>query len=351
MKQQLRYGTIINLSVLSLLLNIHSKAYGTQKQVESNSPATTIKQWQSRPRQSLFVGNQQDRAVSQLNNSPAIITKIELRSTASAGIEIVVNTANGETLQGITSTEKNNLIIDIPNAQLQLSEPRFVRQNPVEGISTVTATALSGNRVRVIISGVEGTPTGEIVRTAQGLNIAVISPIPLANTDTPPDQVIDIIVTAQKQPERLQDVPISLTNLSQQEIEDAKIDSFRDVAANTPNFFTTVSDRAFNFQTIRGLGNANFLSRDSISFFIDDVPYENVHQLLPGALFDLERVEVLRGPQSTLYGRNSQAGVVNVISRPPTDSLEFTLGASYGDFNERQVQFSVSDAVVILNPI
>jgi iron complex outermembrane receptor protein len=94
------------------------------------------------------------------------------------------------------------------------------------------------------------------------------------------------------------------------------------------------------------LGNANFLSRDSISFFIDDVPYENVHQLLPGALFDLERVEVLRGPQSTLYGRNSQAGVVNIISRQPTNSPEITLGASYGNFNQRQLEFSASDAVI-----
>lgn len=231
------------------------------------------------------------------------------------------------------------------NATLQLPESRFIQLNPIAGISEVRAIALTKNRVRVTISGVEGTPTGNVFKNARGLTISATPPTPVADTN-PPDRVINVIVTAQKQPEKPQDVPISLTTLDRQEIENAKIDSLRDVAANTPNFFTTVGDRAFNFQTIRGLGNANFLSRDSISFFIDDVPYENVHQFLPGALFDLERVEVLRGPQSTLYGRNSQAGVVNVISRQPTNSPEITLGGSYGNFNQRQLEFSASDAVI-----
>ncbi|MEN9517984.1 MAG: hypothetical protein RLZZ381_572 [Cyanobacteriota bacterium] len=326
MKQQLRNGIVFNVLVLLVLVNVRSQAYGTER-VEP-IPATTVKQWQS-----------------QLNNSITNVTKIELRATTSAGIEIVLNTDTSKTLKAVRSTYGNDLIIDIPNARLQLPEPEFVRQNPLQGISEVKAIALSENRIRVIISGVDGIPTGETVRTARGLTISATPPEPVADT-AEPDQVINIIVTAQKQPEKPQDIPISLTTLSQAEIEDGKIDSFRDVAANTPNFFTTVSDRAFNSQTIRGLGNANFLSRDSISFFIDDVPYENVHQLLPGALFDTERVEVLRGPQSTLYGRNSQAGVVNVISRPPTNSPEITFGASYGNFNQRQLEFSASDAVI-----
>ena len=323
MKQQLRTGIVLNL--LLVLGNFNDLAYGTEYPIELGLPATTVREWKA-----------------QINNYLAIVTQIEVRSTID-GVDIILITADGEQLQGITSIEGNNLIIDIPNAQLDLPEKEFRQENPVKGIASITVTTSGVNNLRVMVTGMKGTPVGEAITTPQGITISLIPTVPLAET---PDQVIDIIVTAQKQPEKLQDVPISVTTFSQQEIEDARIDSFRDVAANTPNFFTTVGDRAFNFQTIRGLGNANFLSRDSISFFIDDVPYENVHQLLQGALFDLERVEVLRGPQSTLYGRNSQAGVINVISRQPTDFLEFTLGASYGDFNERQVQFSVSDAII-----
>jgi iron complex outermembrane recepter protein len=327
-KQQLRVGIVLNLLVLSILGIFDSLAYGTEYRVEPELGATTVAEWRS-----------------QLGNFPVEITGIEVISTTK-GIEIVLDTSNGEILRGITSTKGNNLVIDIPNARLKLPEANFVRKNPAEGISAVTTTALGKNKIRVVVAGIKGTPIGETVRTPQGLTIAVTTPASGADTAAPPDQVIDIIVTAQKQPEKIQDVPISLTTLSQAEIEDGKIDSFRDVAANTPNFFTTVSDRAFNFQTIRGLGNANFLVRDSISFFIDDVPYDNVHQFLPGALFDTERIEVLRGPQSTLYGRNSQAGVINVISRQPTNSPEITLGASYGNFNQRQLEFSASDAVI-----
>lgn len=331
MKQQLGKGLVFNVSVLLVWINICSQAYGTErteKRVEF-LPATTVKQWQS-----------------QLNNSVAIITNVVVESN-SQEIKLILKTADGQQLRWVSLPEGNNLIVDIANAKLQLPEPEFIRQNPIEGISKVKVFARRGNQIRVIISGVKDAPRGEIATTTQSLNINAKSPVSLTET-TPPeeDEVIDIIVTAQKKPEQPQDVPISLTTLSQQEIEDGKIDSFRDVAANTPNFFTTVSDRAFNFQSIRGISNGNYLVRDTIGFYIDDVPYENVHQFLPGALFDLERVEVLRGSQSTLYGRNSQAGVVNVISRPPSNSPEIRLGASYGNFNQRQVELSLSDAVI-----
>ncbi|MFM2315302.1 MAG: hypothetical protein RLZZ04_4578, partial [Cyanobacteriota bacterium] len=309
MKQQLRAGIVLNLSILSILGIFDSSASGTEYQVEPELGATTIQEWRL---------GKAHASRSQLANFPVEITGIEVRSTTK-GIEIVLKTANGEILRGIISTQGNNLAIDLPNARLKLPEDRFVRQNPAEGISAITTTALGKNKIRVIVAGIKGTPRGETIRTSQGLTISVTPPASVADTAAPPDQVINIIVTAQKQPEKLQDVPISLTTLSQEDIKDARINSFRDVTANT---------------------------RDSISFFIDDVPYENVHQLLPGALFDLERVEVLRGPQSTLYGRNSAAGVVNVISRKPTNSPEITLDASYGNFNERQLQFSASDAVI-----
>ena len=93
------------------------------------------------------------------------------------------------------------------------------------------------------------------------------------------------------------------------------------------------------------MGNSNFLSRDAVGFYVDDVPFDN-GSFLDLNLIDLERVEILRGPQSTLYGRNSQAGVVNIISRPPTNQPEFRSSASYGNYNYRNLQLSLSDAII-----
>lgn len=79
---------------------------------------------------------------------------------------------------------------------------------------------------------------------------------------------------------------------------------------------------------------------------MDDVPIEYFHQFFPGDLFDIEQVEILRGPQNTLYGRNSIAGAVNITSRPPSEVLETQLGLEYGTYNQRRIQASISDTLI-----
>lgn len=160
------------------------------------------------------------------------------------------------------------------------------------------------------------------------------------------DGILRIIVTAERAPDTPQDVPISLTVLTRQELEDAQIDSFTDIAQNTPNFFLfpTSPGNLPNY-TIRGLGNNNFLARDAIGFFINDVPYDPglFNDILLG---DLERVEVLRGPQNLLYGRSSIGGVVNVVTRPPAEDFEVRTAASYGNEDLVNLQLSISDTLV-----
>jgi iron complex outermembrane recepter protein len=145
----------------------------------------------------------------------------------------------------------------------------------------------------------------------------------------------------------VRNVPISITVLPQQAIEDAGINSLEGVAALTPNFstFPTGGSNLFTTYSVRGLGNSNFLSRDAVGFYVDDVPYD-YGAFIDFNLFDLERAEVLRGPQSTLYGRNSQSGVVNLTTRPPSNKPELRVGGSYGNYNQRTAQISYSDAIV-----
>ncbi len=271
-----------------------------------------------------------------LAQTATAITGVQLNSGQN-GLEIILETSAKEALQGKTSRQENSLIVEIAKAQLQLSSGSTYRKDdPFPGIAVVVVEAVEADMVRVTVTGKDGVPEGAIVQRPSGFQLSVL----------PPEPEEEITVTAQKRPESPQNVPISLTTLNRQQIKDANVKSVRDVAAQTPNLYTSAGDRSFNFQAIRGLGNSNYLVRDSISFFLDDVPYENIHQFLPGELFDLERVEVLRGPQGTLYGRSSQAGVINVISRPPSNDTEVTVGAGYGSFNQRQAQLSWSDAIV-----
>jgi iron complex outermembrane receptor protein len=168
---------------------------------------------------------------------------------------------------------------------------------------------------------------------------------PNEETTEPEPEEIEILVTAEKFIESVQNIPISITVLTREDLEDAQIESFEDVARNTPNFFFLPSpSRDFVQYSIRGLGNANSSNRDAVGIYIDDVPYD-YGGFLDLTLFDLERVEVLRGPQSTLYGRNSQAGVVNIISRQPTNFPEVGTALSYGNYNNLNAQLSLSDAI------
>ena len=92
-------------------------------------------------------------------------------------------------------------------------------------------------------------------------------------------------------------------------------------------------------------GTIGQITEKGIGFFIDDVPYD-YGAFLAQNLTDIERIEVLRGPQNTIYGRSSQAGAINVITRRPADIFEFNGSASYGSFNNFESQASVSAPVV-----
>lgn len=157
--------------------------------------------------------------------------------------------------------------------------------------------------------------------------------------------VLRITVTAEKRPDTVQDVPISITTFTEEDIEDADLTSFEDIAGATPNFTAYTPGRNFLLYSVRGLSNFNFLSRDPVAFYIDDVPYDYTG-FLALDLLDLERVEVLRGPQSTLYGRNAEAGVVNVVTRKPTNTPEYSFTTALDNFSFPNIRASISGALI-----
>ncbi|MPZ41039.1 MAG: TonB-dependent receptor plug domain-containing protein [Rhizobiales bacterium] len=145
-------------------------------------------------------------------------------------------------------------------------------------------------------------------------------------------QLDEITVTARKRPEAEKDVPISLTTVEGEQLEDlSKTRSNADLARSVPNFnFVDLGGQSSNLANIRGVGSFSPVSPDdtSVVFYVDEAP-QSVYGIAPN-LLDTESVEVLRGPQGTLFGRNAQGGAVSIISRVPTFDRSFSLTGEWG---------------------
>lgn len=152
----------------------------------------------------------------------------------------------------------------------------------------------------------------------------------------------ETIVTATKRQESLQDVAISVAAMSGKRIEEGGITRMEELTANLPAI-TVAQNPVGNFIFIRGVGAGPNQGIDqSVSMFHDGV-YMGRHQLARAPLMDLARVEVLRGPQSILFGKNTIGGAINVISAKPTEDFELGVSALYGwDENEVELRGVVS---------
>lgn len=147
----------------------------------------------------------------------------------------------------------------------------------------------------------------------------------------------EVIVTAQKRSESLQDIPIAMAAYNSEAIEAMQLHTAKDIGQASPSLQTpaypTTSNNLALF--IRGIGNADsiVLTKDpTVGIYYDGV-YSARSTGLLADLADLERVEILRGPQGTLYGRNTTAGAVNFINAKPTGELGFKQTLSAGDYS------------------
>lgn len=151
----------------------------------------------------------------------------------------------------------------------------------------------------------------------------------------------EIIVTAQKQAENLQVVPVAVTALSSQALEDARVSDIRDISALAPRLIVTRQPGSANLPTVsmRGVtsGSTGITVDSGITLYINNVYLGRAN----GSLFDLaeiERIEVLRGPQGTLFGRNSTGGAINILTKGPRGELAAKLDMSISNYHGRRLR-------------
>jgi outer membrane receptor protein involved in Fe transport len=154
----------------------------------------------------------------------------------------------------------------------------------------------------------------------------------------------EIIVTAQKRSENLQDVPISVVAISAQQIKDAGITDIRNLAILTPGLtVTSEGNEAITTARIRGIGTVgdNPGLESSVGVNIDGV-YRPRNGVAFGDLGEIEQIEVLYGPQGELFGKNNDAGVINVTTKRPSNTFGAMAEVTGGNFNDREVRTSVT---------
>ena len=149
----------------------------------------------------------------------------------------------------------------------------------------------------------------------------------------------EILVTATKRAESVQDVAVAVNAVDQATIEAMRIDEFTDITRISPSLTVNRGDWATNSGfSLRGIGTNVFSINiePSVAIVVDDVPLVRSSQAFSD-LLDIERIEVLRGPQSTLFGKNASAGVVNVVTQAPGEEFDFRFRGGYTTDDEFNV--------------
>ena len=177
---------------------------------------------------------------------------------------------------------------------------------------------------------------------ASGLTLAIAAIAGSTNAA----ELEEIIVTAQKRAESLQDVPVSLTAISGSKIEDASMNSFAELSTYVPNL--SITENAVNtIIEMRGISvGANQSFEQSVGVFVDGIHYGKGRQIRTG-LFDIQQAEVVRGPQGVLFGKNTLAGAINVTTATPDTDQEFggKLSVSKESFNGTTMQGHLTGSI------
>lgn len=195
--------------------------------------------------------------------------------------------------------------------------------------------------------------SNDIARTVRALLVlgsASLATLPQAVAqDEQSGQLEEVTVTAQRTAERLQDVPLSVTAFSAETMDRLQIVSVLDLTRLTPNVkFDNVTGGTTGLKAyIRGGGitdGGTNTSESEVGVYVDDVYMARVSAAVVD-FAEVERIEVMRGPQGVLYGRNTSAGAVNIITRGPTEDFQATTQVGYGTWNERRVKGFVSGPI------
>jgi iron complex outermembrane receptor protein len=180
--------------------------------------------------------------------------------------------------------------------------------------------------------------------TASAVVLAGLTPLAAQAQDTETQTVDSIVVTAQKREQNLQDVPVVVTAVGAKLLQDTGVKDIKDLTILTPGLtVTSTTSEASTTARIRGVGTVgdNPGLESSVGVVIDGV-YRPRNGVSFGDLGQMERIEVLKGPQGTLFGKSTSAGVINIVTKEPEFGFGAEAEATIGNFNAHGLAGSVT---------
>ena len=158
-------------------------------------------------------------------------------------------------------------------------------------------------------------------------------------------QLETITVSAQKRTQKVQDIADSITVLDEILIEDASIDGMEGLSSHVPNLeFYNFGSRRHSITFMRGV-MSNHAGEPATGYYVDGVNYSKSF-MFDFPLFDVEQIEILRGPQGTLYGRNTMGGLINVMTRKPDNNFSTFTSIGFGSRNLKQLKWNLRAPII-----
>ncbi|HUJ02779.1 MAG TPA: TonB-dependent receptor plug domain-containing protein, partial [Rhizomicrobium sp.] len=244
-----------------------------------------------------------------------------------------------------TYTKQSGIALLYPADAVRGTQTRGAKGEFPADVALARILTGTGFTMRRDPSGLVGIVKDTPVR--QHSELAPVTDVRLASTDHAAASVETVVVTSSKIKGDIQTVPIAITALSQEQLTSRQIAGGPDLVKEVPNLtFTKTNFSGYSIQ-IRGIGTQaiSVTTDPAVAVALNDMPFIRNH-FFEQEFFDVNQVEVLRGPQGTLYGRNATAGVVNVITAKPTDQFEAMLSADWGNYTNRRYEGMVNIPIV-----
>jgi iron complex outermembrane recepter protein len=274
--------------------------------------------------------------VAQIEAAVVQITGVRVENTE-AGLQVVLET-DATLAMPETGVVGNALIVDVANAAIA---EEFSQSEPIAGIALVSVTGLPGNRVRIAITGTDSPPVAGVTSEAQGLVVAVRLGDAVAGAE---EEEIELVVTGEqdegynpsntsvgtRMDTPLRDIPQSINIVPQEVLRDQSATNLTEALRNVPGVAQSSGSRELGSNTfIRGFelfgnGIGNDFLRNGLRETSD-----GISELTP----NIERIEVLKGPASVLYGQGAPGGTINFVTKQPLDYPFYQVEAGVGSYD------------------